>query len=217
MRHWLATRAPGVDAAPVAASATTSVQLRGRWLLTAPGAWLLIAATTLCLFAASVPAQLTVARSVCPTDICASGQSLATVHALHSVGLSLDLYAATIVTLNIIFASVYALVGILLFWRRSGDRMALLASIALLTFGASAFTGALDPLAQEHPAWLLPVAAVNFTGSATFILLLYVFPDARFAPRAMRWRRSHSWCSNCPTTSFRFPPPMRAPGPSYPR
>jgi hypothetical protein len=65
--------------------------------------------------------------------------------------------------------------------------MALLASIALLTFGASAFTGALDPLALEHPAWRLPVAAVNFLGSATFILLLYVFLDARFMPREIRW------------------------------
>jgi signal transduction histidine kinase len=106
---------------------------------------------------------------------------------LHALGLSLGFYAAYAVVLNILFTAVYALVGALLFWRRSDDRMALLGSLALLTFGASAFTGALDPLALEHPAWRLPVAAVNFLGSAMIFLFFFVFPDARFVPAAMRW------------------------------
>jgi signal transduction histidine kinase len=109
------------------------------------------------------------------------------VQALHAAGLSLGVYATYILVLNVVFTMVCVLVGALVFWRRSDDRLALLASLALLTFGVSSFTGALDPLALTHPVFRLPVAAVNFLGSATFILFLYVFPDARFLPRQMRW------------------------------
>ena len=96
-------------------------------------------------------------------------------------------YATYTVALTVLFATVCALVGVLLFWRRSDDRLALLASIALLTFGVSSFTTALDPLALEQPFVRLPVAAVSFLGSVTFLLFLYVFPDARFVPQSMLW------------------------------
>jgi signal transduction histidine kinase len=111
----------------------------------------------------------------------------AAVRGLRASGITIGFYAVYVVALNVVFTAVYAVVGIAVFWRRSEDRMALLASLALVTFGASAFTGALDPLATMHPAWRLPVAAVNFLGSATFFIFLFVFPDARFVPRAMRW------------------------------
>jgi signal transduction histidine kinase len=163
-------------------------RLRGRWLLAARAAWVSVAAVSLVLFIAGIPAQVTFAQTVCPTDACSSGQlGPAGMLALHAAGLTLGFYAAFVVALNVAFTTVFAVLGALIFWRRSDDRMALLASIALLTFGVSAFTGALDPLALEHPSWRLLVAAVNFLGSACFILFLYVFPDARFVPRAMRW------------------------------
>ncbi len=163
-------------------------RLRGRWLLAARVTWLIVAAVTLGVFVAGIPAQYAEAQAMCPTASCETWQlAPADLRGLHALSLSLSFYAAYIVALNVVFTAVYALVGALLFWRRSDDRMALLASIALLTFGASAFTGALDPLVLEHPAWRLLVAAVNFLGSATFFLFLYVFPDAHFVPPAMRW------------------------------
>lgn len=126
------------------------------------------------------------AQTVCSTDASGSSQlGLAGAQALNAAGLSLDFYIAYVVALNVVFTTVCALVSVLLFWRRSYDLLALLASIALLTFGPSAFTSALEPLAMAHPALRLLVTGVNFLGSASFILILYVFPDARFVPRAM--------------------------------
>ncbi|HEX6798485.1 MAG TPA: GAF domain-containing sensor histidine kinase [Ktedonobacterales bacterium] len=172
----------------MSAVSAADMRLHGRWLVAARTTWLIVAAISLGLVFASIPAQIAFAQTVCTTVECGTSQlGPAGARALHAAGLSLGFYAAYVVTLDVVFASVFALVGALLFWRRSDDRMALLASIALVTFGASAFTGALDPLSLEHPGWRLPVAAVNYLGSATFILFLYVFPDARFVPRPMRW------------------------------
>src|SRR5690242_14105258 len=150
----LTARAPAEDS-----------RLRGRWLLAARAAWLSVAALSLALFIAGIPAQVAFAQAVCPTAACRSGQrGPAGILARHAAGLTLDFYVAYVVALNVAFTTVFALVGALIFWRRSDDRMALLASIALLTFGISAFTGALDPLALEHPTWRLLVAAVSFLG-----------------------------------------------------
>lgn len=189
MRLRLTSTSTTADAMRSAQAASIAdMRLHGRWLVAARAIWLSVAAITLCLVFASIPAQVAFAQTVCTTGACGTSQlGPAGLRALHAAGLSLSFYAAYVVALNVVFASVFALVGALLFWRRSDDRMALLASIALVTFGASAFTGALDPLTLAHPGWRLLAAAVNYLGSAAFLLFLYVFPDARFVPRPMRW------------------------------
>jgi signal transduction histidine kinase len=180
--------APSASAMRTEQTGAAHMRLSGGRLLAARVAWLNVAIFSLSLFVVGIPTQVAFLQTVCTTNACGTSQlGPAGVQALQAAGLSLGFYSAYVVTLNVVFTIVCALVGTLLFWRRSDDRLALLASIALLTFGVSAFTGALDPLALEHPFFRLPVAVVNFLGSATFILFLYIFPDARFVPRAMRW------------------------------
>src|SRR5215469_2789456 len=184
-----------------------STRLRGRPLLAARAIWLIIAIFSESLFVAGIPAQVVLLQTICPTEVCATSQlDPAGMQALHAAGLSLGFYAAYTVALNVAVTTVFALVGILLFWRRSDDRLALLASIALLTFGVSSFTGALEPLALLHPFFRLPVAAVSFLGSATFILVLYVFPDAHFVPSAMLWVALVSLVEQFPHYFFPFSP-----------
>src|SRR5579859_1606455 len=57
------------------------------------------------------------------------GQQLtpANVRTLHALGLSLDFYAWLTLSVNALLLPVYVLVGVVLFWRASSDRMALLA------------------------------------------------------------------------------------------
>ena len=107
--------------------------------------------------------------------------------ALHDLGLSLGFFAAYAVALDVVFAAVYSVVAALIFWRKSADRMALFVALALLTFGTATFTATMDALVAAHPAWWLPVAVLNFLGSASFSLFLYLFPDGRFVPRWTRW------------------------------
>jgi hypothetical protein len=40
---------------------------------------------------------------------------------------------------------------------------------------------------MAHPAWWPPVAILNFLGSASFGLFLYLFPNGRFVPGWTRW------------------------------
>src|SRR5262249_27891639 len=107
--------------------------------------------------------------------------------ALQDLGLSLGFFAAYGVALDVVFAAVYVAVAALIFWRKSAERFALFVAFALLTFGMATFPEDLYALAAMHAAWWPPVAVLNFLGSASFGLFLYVFPDGRFVPRWTRW------------------------------
>jgi hypothetical protein len=77
-------------------------------------------------------------------------------------------------------------IGATLFWKKSDDWLALLASIVFVTFGVQG-TGFLLDLAYVHPGWDLPVDVVNFVANVSWFVLLCVFPDGRFVPRWTRW------------------------------
>src|SRR5215217_4741489 len=161
--------------------------LRGRFLILARATWIVVAALTLSLFAAGIPFEFAMFRTVCQ-PACTTGQlSPSGLQAIRDLGLSLDFYAAYTVGLNVIFAAVYGTVAAVIFWRKSDDRMALFVSVALLTFGTATFPGTINALATEHPAWWWPVAFLNFLGAASFGLFLYLFPDGQFVPRWTRW------------------------------
>jgi hypothetical protein len=168
-------------------------RLRGPGLLLARAAWLTVAAVTLGLFVAGVPAQFAQLQVVCPSAGNCPPQdgigqlSPAGLRALYDLGLSLGFFAAYGVALDVVLAAVYSAVAALVFWRTSADRMALFVALALLTFGTATFPESLYALAAAHPAWWPPVAVLNFLGSTSFSLFLYLFPDGRFVPRWTRW------------------------------
>lgn len=163
-------------------------RLRGRSLSLARAAWVVVAVSSIGLFVAGIPAELAQLRVPCPTAICASGQlPPAGLTALRDLGLTPSVYAAYTVAMDILFATAYGAVGVLIFWRRSDDRMGLFVSFALLTFGTATFTFTMDALAVRHPGWGVPVAFLHFLGAASFGLFLYLFPDGRFVPRWVRW------------------------------
>ena len=70
--------------------------------------------------------------------------------------------------MDIVFAAGYALIGTLIFWRRSDDRVAVFASVALLLFGTATFGFTMPALAADHPAFQIPVALLHFLGAACF-------------------------------------------------
>jgi hypothetical protein len=105
------------------------------------------------------------------------------VRELQALGLSMDFYATYMVVFISVFAFGYVVVGTVLFWRKSDERMALFASFTLVTF-PMAFT---EVLATLPPSWWLPVQSVNFLGSICIVLFFYLFPNGQFVPRWMRW------------------------------
>ncbi len=164
-------------------AATT--RLQGYWLILARIIWLVVVVPAFVLFVANIPAYyIALHRLRTPGAQLFMGQlTLADIHTLQSWGLSLDFYALCMVAVSVLFQLSYAVMGALLFWRKSDDRAALLASFALmmLPFGFDYIT--LQALPHEW-GWLIPT--LGATGNASIMLCAYVLPDGRFAPRWIR-------------------------------
>jgi len=167
--------------------------MHGRSLLLARVVWV-VAGTALAIVVFSVPSSYEYYSSVCTaaSRVCserAVGQATPEgVRALQEVGLSVRSYAISNVVIDKVFQLVWFTVGALIFWRRSDERVALLTSLFLVTFG----TVAVDPtaansLASSQTAWWLPVRGVEIVGNVCSVLFFLLFPGGRFVPRWTLW------------------------------
>jgi hypothetical protein len=175
-------------------SAAPSATLQGRWLLLARMAWVAVAITALAIFVFSVPSSFEYYRTVCtaPSEVCTESAvwqpTPQGVQALGDVGLSLDSYALLNVVIDKVGDLVWFAVGVLIFLRRSNDRMALLTSMFLVAFGTvTVDTTDAEALISSQPAWWLPVRGVEVVGEVCVVLFFLLFPGGRFVPRWTRW------------------------------
>lgn len=163
------------------------VRLRGRQLAGARAVWLVVAGLVVALFGASLPAGSAYLRTVCTEGPCTGPQlSVAGARALEAAGLSVDAFAAYSLSVIVVFAAAHFVLAGLIFRRTSQDPVALLASLMLVTFGAT-FPPTLDWLGASDPAWFWPSAFVRTLGLCLFFVYFYVFPDGRFVPA---WTRA---------------------------
>ena len=173
---------------------SSGATLHGRWLLLARLAWVAVGITALAIVLFSVPSSFEYFRSVCtaPSEVCseqAVGQLTPEgVRALRDMGLSVRSYALFNVLVEKIFQLVWFAVGAIIFLRRSDDRMALLVSLFLVTFGLiSVIPTAASTLIFSQPAWLLPFRSVEIVGEVCSVLFFFLFPGGRFVPHWTRW------------------------------
>jgi hypothetical protein len=169
--------------------------LRGHWLLFARVAWVAVAITALAIVVFSVPSSFEHYSSVCTaaSEVCSEEKTVDQptpegVRALQDAGMSVRTYALLNVVVHKVFQLVWLVVGALIYWRRSDDRMALLVSMFLVSFGPVAVdTTDAEALISSQPAWWLPVLGVNIVGNVSAVLFFLLFPSGRFAPRWTRW------------------------------
>ena len=129
-----------------------------RQLLAAWVAWVVVAVLTVALMVASVPIMFERFSSVCldAASVCVERSEVPpeALGALRGAGVSLGAYAAFTVGVEILCKLVWISVGVLVFVFRSQDRMALLVSFFLLTFGtATLLTNGTEAVAAVHPVW----------------------------------------------------------------
>ena len=181
-----------LDASSNQAMSTTPLHpadtgLHGRWLVLAQLVCLTLCVLSVALFVASIPSYFARLHLLCTgaTAACTTSGQLTPgdMRRLHELGLSRDFYATYTITLVSISALGYWLVAALLFWRRSGDRLALLAAVSLATF-PMVFNPGINTL--PSPWWSL-AHVLSFLGSLCLVLFFYVFPSGHFVPRFMRW------------------------------
>ena len=162
--------------------------LHGLRHLAARIAWVIVAVLTVVVMVASVPLLLERFGSVCTdaTGICLERAEVPAeaLGELRDAGISLGAYAAFTVGVEVLCKVVWICVAALVFVFRSRDRMALLVSFFLLTFGtATLLTNGTDVLAAAHPAWWVVAKGLQVTGEVFVVLFLLTFPDGRFVPR----------------------------------
>lgn len=164
-----------------------AIRLRGRQLIGARSAWVVVATIVVALFGASLPVGFTHLRTVCTEDACSDPQlSVSGARAIEAIGLSVDVFAAYVTAVIVVFAGGYFALAGLIFWHKSDEPLALLASLMLVTFGA-AFPPTLSWLGASDPAWWWLSSIVHSLGICMFFVFFYLFPDGRFVPA---WTRA---------------------------
>ncbi len=166
--------------------ATPPAELSGRPLLIARAAWVVLAAVVLGLNAEGIPYAYAQYKETCTSVACAELGRLTPegLQDLRHLGISPEFYAAYVgVGVQISVMLVFFVVAVIIFWRRSENRMALFGSFGLLLFGGAAITD----LSAANPAFGLLGHVLNYLGQVSFGVFFYVFPDGRFVPRWTRW------------------------------
>jgi hypothetical protein len=156
--------------------------LHGQWLLVARLVWVTVAVVAVGVYVVGLPAYYNQLFTLSTPDI----GNVATFGAnLKQAGLSVGFYAAYGVLTEIIFAAVSFTVGLLIFWRRSDEPIALLVALTMVLFvGGSASS---ETLAAAYPSLEVTNTVLTFLNTACLILVFYLFPDGRFVPRWSRW------------------------------
>src|SRR5579859_2863155 len=163
---------------------TTGTRLHGGWLLLARILWLAVVVLTLALSVASIPGFHAFLQSGCMSTACHSLIAPYTVQYVKAAGLSINSFLIYLYMLFVVLLLVFLIVGTVLFWFRSNDRMALYTSFALVTFPMF-FNSSL--LLALLPGWWLPIQIVDFLNGVALGNLFYLFPNGRFVPRWTRW------------------------------
>src|SRR3989442_1224987 len=170
----------------------TSTRVHGRRLLLMRLGWTLLTVFNLVVFFVSIPPYYAQLFVLCmdPRQGCTIGRlTPGNAQALHHLGISLSSYAAYTLAISIGASSIFLIVGLVLFWRKSDDWMAVFASIVLIIFA-----GAGDARASEIALLggapilitLLGVLATLILGVGGYCglgLFFSLFPTGRPIPR----------------------------------
>jgi hypothetical protein len=163
-------------------------RLRGRWpIIVTRVVWILLVALALGLFIAAIPVRFNQLMTILPSGDNATVQlSVEEANLLQTRGISLTFYAFYFIAVEIIFVTVFAAIGFLVFWRKSEDRLACFISLTLITFGVliPATIRAADTPGSGM-GWL--VHGLQVLGWGSFFTFFYLFPDGQFVPR---WTRN---------------------------
>ncbi len=150
-----------------------NTRLKGRWLTLARAGWLVFFCLAVLLVLASLPARWI--ELIHPSST--------TLGHLHTLGWSVAVYAAYSMISELVFTGVFLIVGLIIFIRRSDDRMALFTSLMLVAFGVGNQTITPTIYALLHyPFGKFIFACAGFAAWATFTQFPFLFPSGRYVP-----------------------------------
>ncbi|MGO8946622.1 MAG: hypothetical protein ACLQUY_02940, partial [Ktedonobacterales bacterium] len=151
--------------------------LRGGWLAAARVGWVVLALAMVGTFVSQIPAYYEPQNAPSPSILAG----------LTAIGWTASTYSTFHLVLDCLSVAIFTVVGLLIFLRKSDDRMALLVAFFLVIDGVSNTTTQL-PLPSGSP--VAGHIADTITGLLAYmplVLFFYLFPSGRFVPRWTRW------------------------------
>jgi signal transduction histidine kinase len=164
----------------------SDTRLRGGWLVLARAVWILIVTLSLAVSIVDIPLKFSQLHVVCVGSSCDQRLTTGIVQDLHRLNLSVDFFASYLVIFGFGSLLVWVAIALLIFWRRSDDRMALLVALFLVLFPATQILDSPTAVGAAYPSLQALTNILDVLGGLSFLLFLYIFPDGRFVPR---WTR----------------------------
>lgn len=143
------------------------------------------------LFVIGVPLYFRQLVTICDPGLCSSDAwwdlTTVEVQALQTWGISLTAYGIYQLAWEVLVAAIHIGAGFVLFYRRTGQRIALLTSFALVIAGAWMIPGSPHAIKHFYPSFL-PFATLLWLPSLpAFAIVLFLLPNGRFEPTWSRW------------------------------
>ncbi|MGZ3646226.1 MAG: hypothetical protein ACXVCM_20520 [Ktedonobacteraceae bacterium] len=168
-------------------SPTSSDRRRWNWLRLAQVAWVMLALVLLGSFVANLPTYFQYVGTICTLhDLsnCETDQ-LAPIYVqfFQQLHITVEVAAGFFAALTFAVAVLYWVFGLLIFWRKSGEWMGLLASLLLVMLGSF---GLVASNATEQTPQLLQLLNYIFgyiVLAPAILLFVFLFPTGRFIPR----------------------------------
>jgi hypothetical protein len=156
------------------AQSQSNARIEGHWLTFARVAWVAFFAISLVAMTVAIPARWQ--ELIHPSPLLLAN--------LNSLGWSVTGYAVYTLFSEVIFTAAYLGVALIIFARRSNERMALFSSLMLVAFGVGNQT--ITPIIgtlRVYPYGNLLFSLFGYLAWVTFTQFPYLFPSGRYIPR----------------------------------
>jgi hypothetical protein len=165
-----------------------TTRLTGRWLLLARLVWIALVLFVIGIALASLPAVFAVLHQPCTFDrLTCNSNGLFTVSQMQEMlknGYSLDAHVWMSLGMGGFYALISTVLGVLIFWRKSDDWMALLVSLMCISTGVFGITAQLQ---YSSSVWVVMENVLEAIESVAILYTLALFPNGRFVPRWSSW------------------------------
>jgi hypothetical protein len=158
-----------------------NTRLHGLSLWLCRASWIALALGILGFFFAGLPVYISNFQRVCPGHNCAAGQlAPESVRVPPILSSGAGSYPTYMVVFQLVSALVWFVVGVVIFWKKSNDWMALLVALMLMLLGTADAT---HILAETPTIWQMPAIILNALTFGLVFVVFALFPNGRLAPR----------------------------------
>lgn len=165
-------------------------RLHRNWLFVARASWMVLTVCILTLNVAMLPKYNALLQAHCQSGPQCFAIQLTAYdrHLLQQLGLSRSFLAAYQALLNTAIVLVHYALGLLIFWQKSTDRMALFCAFMLVLFGGVGLPNILlYTLMSTSPILFVVIGTFVALGQSSFFIFFLLFPNGRFVPGFTRW------------------------------